>query len=167
MGRHYLPVSPAFRNGQGLKFGQEDRSRCVEWKGWEVSVKWNWCLVAQLCPILCDPVDCSPPGSSVCGNLQARILERVAISFSRRSSRPRDRARVSCTAGGFFAIWATTLPRAEPQHSSFSWLCTESWNLDLTAGAPTAASGCVDNGLPQLEGSPSLYFLIPAPDHYF
>ena len=42
--------------------------------------------VAQSCPTLCDPVDCSPPGSSVHGILQARILEWVAISFSRGSS---------------------------------------------------------------------------------
>ena len=38
--------------------------------------------VAQLCPTLCDPMDCSLPGSSICGILQARILEWVAISFS-------------------------------------------------------------------------------------
>ena len=43
-------------------------------------------LVAQSCPTLCDPMDCSPPGSSVHGILQARILERVAITFSRASS---------------------------------------------------------------------------------
>ena len=43
-------------------------------------------LVAQLCPTLCDPLDCSPPGSSVHGVLQARILEWVAIVFSRGSS---------------------------------------------------------------------------------
>ena len=49
------------------------------------------CSVAQSCPTLCGPMDCSPPGSSVHGIFQARILERVAISFSRRSSRPRDR----------------------------------------------------------------------------
>ena len=42
--------------------------------------------VAQSCPTLCDPVDCSLPGSSVHGIFQARILEWVAISFSRRSS---------------------------------------------------------------------------------
>ena len=48
------------------------------------------CSVAQLCLTLCDPMDCSPPGSSVHGILWARILEWVAISFSRRSSRPRD-----------------------------------------------------------------------------
>ena len=44
----------------------------------------------QSCPTLCDPMDCSPPGSSVYGILQARILEWVAISFSRGFSRPRD-----------------------------------------------------------------------------
>ena len=47
-------------------------------------------LVTQLCPTLCDPMDCSPPGSSVRGFLQARILEWVAIPFSRGSSGPRD-----------------------------------------------------------------------------
>ena len=46
----------------------------------------------------CDPVDCSPPGSSVHGILQARTLEWVAISSSRGSSRPRDGTRMSCTA---------------------------------------------------------------------
>ena len=45
--------------------------------------------VSQLCPTLCDPMDCSPPGYSVLGPLQAGILEWVAISFSRGSSRPR------------------------------------------------------------------------------
>ena len=63
--------------------------------------------VAQLCPTLCDPVDCSLPGFSVHGILQARILERVAIPFSKGSSWPRDRTQVSCFAGGFFTIWAT------------------------------------------------------------
>ena len=47
---------------------------------------------------------CSPPGSFVHGILQARILEWVAIPFSRASSRPRDRAQVSCIAGRFFTI---------------------------------------------------------------
>ena len=53
------------------------------------------CSVAQLCPILCDPMDCSPPGSSVCGIPQARILEWVAVSSSRASSWPRDWTWVS------------------------------------------------------------------------
>ena len=59
-------------------------------------------LVAQSCPTLCDPMDCNPPGSSVHEIFQARVLEWVAISFSRGSSQPRDRTRVSCTAGKFF-----------------------------------------------------------------
>ena len=51
---------------------------------------------------LCDPVDCSPPGSSAHGILQARIMECVAIPFSRGCSRPRDWTWVSWIAGGFF-----------------------------------------------------------------
>ena len=53
-------------------------------------------LVAQSCPTLFDPVDCSPPGSSVPGIVQARILEWVATSSSRGSSQPRDQTHVSC-----------------------------------------------------------------------
>ena len=64
-------------------------------------------LVAQSCPTLCNPMGCSPPGSSVHGVLQARILEWVAIPFSRRSSQSRDWTWVSCIAGRFFTIWAT------------------------------------------------------------
>ena len=58
--------------------------------------------VTQSCLTLCDPVDCSPPGSSIHGILQARILEWVAISFSRESSKPSDGTQVSCTADRFF-----------------------------------------------------------------
>ena len=54
------------------------------------------CSVAQLCLILCDPVDCSPPGFSVHGILQARILEWVSVPSSRESSWPRDQTQVSC-----------------------------------------------------------------------
>ena len=63
--------------------------------------------VAQSCPTLCDRMDRSLPGSSVHGIFQAKVLERVAFSFSRRSSQPRDRTRVSRTAGRHFIIWAT------------------------------------------------------------
>ena len=62
--------------------------------------------VAQLCPILYDPMDCSPPGSSVHRILQASILEWDAIPFSWKSSQPRDRTQVSCIAVRFFTIWA-------------------------------------------------------------
>ena len=64
-------------------------------------------LVAQLYPTLCDPMDCSLLVSSVHGILQARMLEWVAISFSRGSSQPRGRTQVSCIAGRFFTRWAT------------------------------------------------------------
>ena len=59
-------------------------------------------LVAQLCPTLCDPVDCSPLGSSVLGMLQARVPEWVAIPFSRGSSQPKDQTWVSRIVGRFF-----------------------------------------------------------------
>ena len=65
------------------------------------------CSVGQLCPALCNLMDCSLPGSSVHGIFQARILEWVAIPFSRASSQPRDWTQVSCIAGRFFTVWAT------------------------------------------------------------
>ena len=63
-------------------------------------------LVAQTCLTLCDPMDCRPPCFSFHETFQARILEWVTISFSRCSSQPRDRTRVSCTAGRLFTDWA-------------------------------------------------------------
>ena len=65
------------------------------------------CLAHQACLTLCDPVDCSPPGSSVHGILQARILEWVAMPSSGRSSWPSNWTMVSFIAGGFFTSWAT------------------------------------------------------------
>ena len=56
---------------------------------------------------LCNPMDCSPPGSSVHGLSQARILEGVAIPFSRGFSRPRVQTPVYCIAGRFFTVLAT------------------------------------------------------------
>ena len=58
--------------------------------------KWSEVLVTQSCLTLCDPVNCSPPGSPVCEISQARILEWVAISFSRRSFQSKDQTGVSC-----------------------------------------------------------------------
>ena len=63
--------------------------------------------VIQSCPTLCDRMDCSLPGSSLHGILQARVLEWVAISFSRGSSQPRDQTQVSRTPGRRFNLWAT------------------------------------------------------------
>ena len=64
-------------------------------------------------------MNCSRPGSSVHGILQARIIEWVAIPFSRASSPPRDWTQVSCVAGSFFTIWATREAQCSlrgPQH---------------------------------------------------
>ena len=69
---------------------------CLEEKGKGLWLLIWTCLVAQLCPTLCDPIDCSPPVSSVHGILQARILELFAISSSRGSSQLRDRTQVFC-----------------------------------------------------------------------
>ena len=61
-------------------------------------------LVIQSCLTLCDPMNCSLSGSSVLGIIQARIMEWVAIFFSRGSSQPKDQTPVSCTAGIVSAI---------------------------------------------------------------
>ena len=61
-------------------------------------------LVAQSCPTLGDPMDCSPPGSSVCGILQATTLEWDAIPFSRGQHQPRDQTWVSRTVGRSFTV---------------------------------------------------------------
>ena len=71
------------------------------------------CSVGQLCPTLCDPMDCSPPGSSVWLIILARTLEWVAISFSRESSQPRDWTHFSCGSSigrqilYYWATWET------------------------------------------------------------
>ena len=77
-----------------------------------VTIIWSWSEVkwSVSCSVmsgLCNSMDCSLPGSSVREILQARILEWVAISFSRGSSWSRDQTWISCIVGRFFTIWAT------------------------------------------------------------
>ena len=67
----------------------------------------EWVLVTQSCPTLQDTMDCNPPGSSVHAILQARILDWVAILFSRESSQPREWTQVSLIADRFFTVWVT------------------------------------------------------------
>ena len=81
-------------------------------------------VVAQLCPTLCNPTDCSLPGSSVRGIHQARILKWVVISFSRRSFPPRDRTRVSCIANGLFVSEQPRKPWSQLVLLYFSRYCT-------------------------------------------
>ena len=84
-------VPPALSNLEGSSYSQYNK---VE-------------LVTQLCPILCDPMDCSLPSSFVHGLLWARIREWVPISFSKWSSRHRIRTQVPHIAGRFFTVWTT------------------------------------------------------------
>ena len=72
---------------------------CCEWVS-----EWS----RSSCQPLCDSMDCSLPGPSLHGILQARVLEWVAISFSTGSSQPRDQTRVSCIPGRRFNLWATS-----------------------------------------------------------
>ena len=72
--------------------------------------QWNMLCCAkslQLCPTLCNPIDWSPPGSSVHGIFKARILEQIAISFSRRSSWARDQTNVSWIGRRILYHWGT------------------------------------------------------------
>ena len=67
---------------------------------------WSW-SITQSCPTLFHPMDCNLPGSPDHGISQARILEWVAVPFSRGSSQSRDQTQVSLIAGRFFTVWAT------------------------------------------------------------
>ena len=118
-------------------------------------------LVAKSCLTLWDPMDCSLPGSSVHGILQKRILEWVAVPFSRASSQLMDWNQVSCIAGRFFTIWATReaqVPTYQPSNSELSktWMC-----IPATSGvsviAACSSSPVADNSsaLPSRSSCPS------------
>ena len=95
-------------------------------------------LIAQLCPTLCDLMDCGPPGSSVHGILQARILEWIAIPYSKGSSRPRNQTWVSLTAGRFLTIWAT-----RETTSSYLLISPQSHSEDDSADMDTRNSSLI------------------------
>ena len=104
-----LGQSPVFHSPHGFSPKHQGRASS-HLLSWSFSPSFTSCVHAQSCSTVCDPMDCSLSDSSVLGILQTRILECVAISFSMRSSQPRDETRVSCvfcTAGGFFTCWAT------------------------------------------------------------
>ena len=99
----------------------------------------------------CDPMDCSPPGSSVHGILQARILEWAYISFSRGSSWPKDWTQLSCLASKFFTIWVTgeALATSEvcvnthPANKDVQIRCNEPWDFP---GGPVVKSSPSNSG---------------------
>ena len=97
---------------------------------WTVNVS----VCAQSCLTLCDPMDCSRPHTSVHGIPQARIMEQVVISFSRGSSQPRDRNRVSCTDSRFLTTEPPGKPKCRHKRIKMKW-CTRRlqcfWNKSL------------------------------------
>ena len=86
-------------------------------------------VCALSCQVMCECMDCSPPGSSVHGILQARILEWVAVPFSRIPSPPRDQASVSCIAGGFFTSELLGKPHHFKYIWTYIWLCISWWTF--------------------------------------
>ena len=106
-----------------------------------------WCKKLKVfftlsCPNLCNPTDCSPSGSSVHGILQARILEWIAIPFSRGSSWPMEWTQVSCTVGRLFNIWATSKAhggvRVKENHREmktvfFPYTVSQEWSIYMAS----------------------------------
>ena len=95
--------------GQAAAYHHQDISESFLFNRMPTSSKGvvKWSEVTQSCPTLCDPMDCSLPGSSIHGIFQVRVLKWVSISFSRGSSRPRDQTQVSHIVGRCFTVWAT------------------------------------------------------------
>ena len=89
---------------------------------------------AQSCPTLHDPMDYILPGSSVHGIFQARVLEWVAISFSRGSSRHRDWTRVSHTAGRCFTLWATREATCYKRSHCYRTILQNKWRENFCLG---------------------------------
>ena len=96
--------------------------------------------------LFCDPMDCDPPGSSVHGISQERILKWVAMPSSRRSSLPRDRTCVSCVVGGFFTTEPAGKPRTQRERKIVGTTCwgrgrRVSVDGDRAAGGQDESSG--------------------------
>ena len=99
-------------------------------------MKWK---VSQSCPTICNPMDCSLTGSFVHGIFQTRILEWIAISFSRGSSRPRDWTQVSCTAGRLFTVWAPREAHIYTPQLLYPFIC---WWASMLLPCPSCCKQC-------------------------
>ena len=98
------PWSPRCAAGPSQSRGSPENRAVTQDMSDDTNFLKNESEKGKSCPALCDSMNCSLPGNSVHGILQARILEWVAMPFSRESFRPRDQAQVSCIAGRFFTI---------------------------------------------------------------
>ena len=97
-------------------------------------------LVTQSCLILCDPMDCSPTWILSPRNSQVRILEWVAIPFSRVSSWSRDWTQVSCIVGWFFTIWATMKTRVTCYAIENNWKKQNPILKSISTSSPISGS---------------------------
>ena len=129
--------STMFRRNLEWKQWPEENVEKLVWNNEEISwssggrfgrgyTNWEglWCKCAKLlqsCPTFCNPMDCNPPGSSVLWILQARILEWVAISFSRDSSSPRDQTWDTYIADRILIIVLTTRDYSTDVHMVRGW----------------------------------------------
>ena len=114
-------------------------------------LKWKWSR--SVVSPFCYPLNCSLSGLSVHGIFQARVLEWVAISFSRGSSQPRDWTQVSCIAGRCFTVWAlqflvffffSSLEALTEEIVKFQHMCWPEWewNAGLVLGRERYRSSC-------------------------
>ena len=102
-----------------------------------------YCSVTRLCPTLCNPMDCNLSSSSVHGISQARILEWVAISFSKGSSWPRGRTCISCICRWILYYWTTWETQSDMNSVLFSKNCVPNFTLpDCSRHTDMASSLC-------------------------
>ena len=122
-----MTISGFLMGSRGRKRGKKEERLWLilalsAWQITEIFSIWWWWFSHQIVSDSWNAMDCSLPDSFVHGILQARILEWVAISFSRGSSQPRDRSQVSCIAGRFFTNWATREALSQFTHLYFTML---------------------------------------------
>ena len=112
-------------------------------------------------------MDYSPPGSSLHGILQARILEWIAISFSRASSQPRDWTGVSCIAGRRFILWATREDLRKVWSLSNSWEVTPSTLniLSIRSGFVYLGALCYARYIMHIRVWLTVWFMVEILDH--
>ena len=134
--------------------------------------KWPAGSVTQSYPTLCDSTDCSPPGFSVHGLLQARILEWIAIPFFRASSWPRDRTQVSCIGRWILYHWVNCVfsqpqnffklqtPRLPTTNHFLSWIFQTYHVLKWPCDYSPLLHTCFSSKVPaSLKGT--IWFLMP------
>ena len=114
MGWMEKPCSKSFiekrkRRNFSVQLLPDSHFHCSPCERWKVESE-----ISQSCPTFCNPMDCSLPGFSIHGIFQARVLEWVAISFSKGSSPPRVWTRVSHIAGRHLTLWATREAHCPP-----------------------------------------------------